>query len=151
MSPPDRAGDATRTRKQVLDALKYILDDNWALHNLKFVEQALFIPWAGGRKPVETGLKRHVRPVAEERESLRKEANVLTKAVEGWVLTKAVEGWVDVEPVRCRRELVCIKERVRRLRENAATLFEASEGFCAQSCSHVLFSSLTLAGTLKSH
>lgn len=107
---------AMRTRKQVLDALRYILDDNWALHN--FVEQSLFIPWARGKKPVEPVLGRHVRLVAEERERLQMEANVLTNAV---------EKWVDVGRARCRGELGGIKERVRRLRENAATLFAASE------------------------
>lgn len=104
------------TRAQVLDALNYILEDNWKLHN--FVERSLFVPWLSGKKPADPALRRHIQLVAEERDRLRKDAQGLTKAV---------HKWVHAEPAHCTRELGSLTGRVRKLRENAARLFGASE------------------------
>lgn len=107
---------AVDTRRQALDALRYILDDNWKLHN--FVERALFVPWMSNRKPIDPSLRQHIRLVAAERERLQKEAGGLANQV---------AKWVNAEPVGCKRELSGITEQVRKLRENATRLFAASE------------------------
>lgn len=109
-----RAGKGTR--EQVLDALNYILEDNWKLHN--FVERSLFVPWLSRKMPLGPTLQRHIKLVAEERELLQQDAKRLTTAV---------QRWVQANPTRCKRELRGITDQVRKLRENAVTLFGASE------------------------
>lgn len=99
----------------MLDALQYIIDDNWRLHN--HVETSLFVPWlrAGTTHHAFT---RHAQLVQDERTRLEVEADAVLDVV---------RAWVDVRPKACRSGLGRVRERVKRLREDAGVLFEASE------------------------
>lgn len=107
---------AGASRRPLLDALKYIVNDNWAVHN--DVERSLFLPWLNARAGHDGQLARRVRLVEAERERLMDEAQGLLKGV---------ERWLEIGPEACVRDVGGIRDRVKRLRDNAGVLFRASE------------------------
>lgn len=106
---------AQQSRRQFLDALRYIIDDNWALHN--FVEGNVMLPWIDRRERNGVTEQRHAI-IETERQRLETDSKALANRVDQWVVGR---------PRTCEREADAILMNVERLRRNAALLFEASE------------------------
>lgn len=103
------------SRQQLLEFLKYIVHDNWQLHN--HVEKTLFLPWIRTRDD-DVLHARRTAIVAHERERLSSNSALLKRHV---------HKWVHCSPTQCDKELHVILSRIDRLKYNAASLFKASE------------------------
>lgn len=106
--------NAATQRVQFRNAIEYIIQDNWNLHDT--VQEKVFLPWIRDK---ETDKFRHARAniVNNETKKIQKQCTSLTRTVSRW----------SIQPKDCYSELDSIIHSVQRLKRNGAALFQASE------------------------
>ncbi|CAN8064578.1 unnamed protein product [Agarophyton chilense] len=118
-----RTDESRALRRQMHDALQYIIHDNWALHNV--VEHKLFLPWIMSRDGDETNGEA-VNVIGSERRRLQRHAQMLDERMAKWSECNT-HNVVRMSQEQCESELQVMISNVQRLRRNASLLFEVSE------------------------
>lgn len=105
-------------RKHFQTTWRYILHDNWRLHNS--VERTLFLPWVlAHARPNDIALTSAARAISTERDRLVRRTDCLSARVDDWVTVRTTAD--------CRAGLTDVLAGMSAVQHAAERLFVASE------------------------